>query len=391
MSLDLPQVLPQVEALGREAAQQAAARPARLRAAQAAWRSAAQQGREALRLRVARAPAGWRGAAPLDEPIDSVHDAPPHPPRLRVLGADGSQVYPDRHALAHYYLINIGLIDFDHGSGEAPHTRTQPILGYTADDLYDRFGGAVDPALINARRDLEELRALAGRAAEGPGPVVALIDNTLLLWAAQPERERNRPEIVALLQGYLEAMGRAQAAGAALAGFVDRPGSTHLLALLQLAAAGEQAGPAPADPDLYRGLTDRELLAGRLGPGQRSAVFELCGPLAQVYAEHHHALRFFYLHTGYEDLIARVELPAWVADDPQRLSWLHAGLIEQCRLTGVPYVLVRAHELALVARADRQALEGQIGAALRGHGLSPRISQKALTKTWTAVRRRHRL
>lgn len=391
MSLNLPQVLPQVEALGREVAQQAAARPARLYAAQLAWQTAAAQGNEVLRARVARAPAGWRGASPADEPIDSVHAAPQHPPRLRVLGADGSQIYPDRHALAHYYLINIGLIDYDHGSGQAPQARTHPLLGFSESDLYDRFGGAIDPGLVNARRDLEELRALAGQAPQGKAPALALIDNTLLLWAAQPERERARPEIAALLQGYLEAMGRLQAAGAALAGFVDRPGSAHLLALLQLAAAAEGAPAPPAETNPYRGLTDRELLAGRLRPGERSACFELCSPLARVYADAGHALRFFYLHTGYQDLIARVELPAWAAHDPQRLAWVHAGLVEQCRLTGVPYVLVRAHELALVARADREALEGQIGAALRGHGLDPRISQKALTKAWTAVRRRHQL
>jgi hypothetical protein len=70
---------------------------------------------------------------------------------------------------------------------------------------------------------------------------------------------------------------------------------------------------------------------------------------------------------------------------------VHAGVLEQCRTTGIPYPLVRAHELAVVAQADRAALEQLLQAAMLRVGLQTRISQKAQTKRWTAQRRRHRL
>jgi hypothetical protein len=80
-----------------------------------------------------------------------------------------------------------------------------------------------------------------------------------------------------------------------------------------------------------------------------------------------------------------------VAEDDERLARVHAGIIEQSRVTGIPYVLVRAHELALVAQADRQRLEEILSGELLRRGRIPRISQKALTKRWTGAKRRHRL
>jgi hypothetical protein len=89
--------------------------------------------------------------------------------------------------------------------------------------------------------------------------------------------------------------------------------------------------------------------------------------------------------------VARVEIPRWVADDAARMAVVHAGIVEQCRLTGIPYPLVRAHELALVGQDDRRALDNLVQAALIRHGISGLASQKAQTKRWTGRRRRHRL
>ena len=58
------------------------------------------------------------------------------------------------------------------------------------------------------------------------------------------------------------------------------------------------------------------------------------------------ALHFFYLNVGAEndDYLARVEIPAWVAENPAQLDTLHAVLISQCRMLGprpYPYLLHR--------------------------------------------------
>src|SRR5512139_4065686 len=44
-----------------------------------------------------------RCAKPVDEPLDASFPKPPLPERLTVLAADGSQIYPDRHAPVDFY------------------------------------------------------------------------------------------------------------------------------------------------------------------------------------------------------------------------------------------------------------------------------------------------
>jgi hypothetical protein len=53
-----------------------------------------------LREKIKRAGVEWPGAIPTDEPVDAAFPLPPHPPRANILGADGSQIYPDRHGSA---------------------------------------------------------------------------------------------------------------------------------------------------------------------------------------------------------------------------------------------------------------------------------------------------
>jgi hypothetical protein len=134
------------------------------------------------------------------------------------------------------------------------------------------------------------------------------------------------------------------------------------------------------------------LFADRLKPGQRSARFVDSSPVNRDFKTAGHQVQFFYLNTGAPETVARVEIPEWVAEDPAKMDWVHAGIIEQCKTTGgFPYPLVRAHELAIVTAADRQAFESMLEGALIRRGLRPRRSQKAQTKRWTGPRRRHRV
>jgi hypothetical protein len=404
MSLDLRQVLPQVESLGQEAARRAAAASVRVpRLAQMLLEAARLEPGE-LERRLAAAPATAHPAGPTDESIDARILLPPHPSRLRLLAADGSQIYPDRHAAAFFYMVNVGSIDLLHGGGQPPQISTRSDLHFDDDDLRDTRGLPVDTHLINARRDAAELAELArlveapiptGGQSEAPapsaplgagsaeGPALALLDNGLLLWAASQEQKAARPDVQRVLDEYLAALDRLRDSGAALAGYISRPRGANVLDLVE-AAAGE-AGGAPS------GLTDRLLFGRHLEPHMRSARFRHPARINDEFAARGHEVQFFYLHTGAQDGIARVEVPQWVAADERRMAWVHAGIVEQCRLTGVPYPLIRAHELALVGQNDRRALDDLVQAALLRHGISGLASQKAQTKRWTGRRRRHQL
>ena len=70
--------------------------------------------------------------------------------------------------------------------------------------------------------------------------------------------------------------------------------------------------------------------------------------------------------------MARVEIPAWVAQNTEMLDNLHAALVNQCRILGsrsYPYLLHRAHEAALVTLEEQEQVTRMILMELRRRGI----------------------
>jgi len=77
----------------------------------------------------------------------------------------------------------------------------------------------------------------------------------------------------------------------------------------------------------------------------------------------------------------RVEAPGWVAKNPVSLNTLHATLLQQTSITGgYPYVLARAHELAIISGPERDALDTMLAISLRKHGVGASVSLKQANK-----------
>ena len=394
MSLDLASLLPQLEAMGQTTARRAQEHAELMPRVKRALKQAAQQPPEELRERVRRAGDRWSGAEPTREPVDASIAAPPLPERLTVLGADGSQVEPDRHAPALFYLINIGSIALTIGSTEPPSAHSHPTLHFEDEDLHPQDAGLIPSEFVKARRDIAELGELARLAQLNAGEeTLALLDNGLLLWLALQARELSSREVERALDEYYSQLSALHSAQAAVAGFVDRPQNGNVLALLHLASLPVEAineDTVRANP--FRRLSDRELFADLLPAGYRSALFVHVSPVNQAFSDAGHPMHFFYLNTGPQAQIARVEIPGWVAEDARLLARVHAGILQQCQTTGgFPYALVRAHELAVVGPKERQALEETLSDALLRAGIFSRRSLKSQTKRWTTHPRRHRL
>ena len=383
MALELNRVLPDVDLMSVNAAERLAELSGKLPSARARL-NAIGVADAALRARVATAVRmRWAGAIPTDEPVDGSYPCPPAPARFNALAADGSQIYPDRHGIALYYLINTGSIAFRHGSGQAPDCRTEPRLCFEDADLYEEDGGQIPSFKIDAERDLAELGELARLAADQVGaPTAALVDNGLLLYITL--QSPNQRYADAILQSYLEHLDALRETGANPAGVVDRPRAASVVRLLRLAELGvaELTEQALRDLGPYRHMTDGLLFAD-LEPGHRSALFENASPANQdVYKPRGHSIYFFYVRSG--ETMLRVEVPTWVAQDPERLNFVHAAIVTQGELTGgFPYVLMRAHEIAVVTHAERRLLDDALHTALIRRGLAPSISQKQQGKAWT--------
>jgi hypothetical protein len=132
-------------------------------------------------------------------------------------------------------------------------------------------------------------------------------------------------------------------------------------------------------------LSDAFLFRDRIPPQARSAIFAIHSQSAQSYPGET-ALHFFYLNTGFpgKPSLARVEIPAWVAGDKERVGLLQAVLLEQCSLLGgmpYPYALHRSHEIALVTMLDKDQIEQMISREMIAQGMNPPApSNKQFTK-----------
>jgi hypothetical protein len=127
------------------------------------------------------------------------------------------------------------------------------------------------------------------------------------------------------------------------------------------------------DEHPLRGVLDRRLFWSLLGPGERSAIFAIRSGSSRSF-QGRLALHFFYLNVGRagKTYLARVEIPAWVAQSPALVDLLHACLLGQARHLGnapYPYVLHRAHEIAVVSKDEHSQLESMIAAELRRQGM----------------------
>jgi hypothetical protein len=340
-----------------------------------------------------------RAAVPTSERLDSVHPLPPAPEKRTVIGADGSQIQPDRHGQAYYFVINVGSLVYRHGSGEAPEPASAPLLAFTEGDLYED-GFPVEGNALDLRRDLAEVTQLAdlchleserARDAAGRQHVIALVDGTLVLWVLE---DRFQPRQRAKVAAYLDQLDRIRNAGAAVAAFTSRPLRSEVNHLLHLADSGGDPKRAAQEPNPLERLPDR-ILFGALPPGARSALFVSHSPINQAeYARRGHTVHFCYVNVakeGCEPVVARVELPAWVAEDADLLRLTHASVVAQARITGdYPYVLARADELAFISGPERQALDDMVATALLSARILPASSPKATYKEFTrqAWRRR---
>jgi hypothetical protein len=406
VGLELNKITVPVEAMGRTLAQSQAQNELRMVQASAALERHAQVTSE-LRSKIRLAcevDASWRGAVPLGDRLDERRPASPEAPSATLVAVDGSQIYPDRHGIAPYYLLNIGSITLSQGSGNAPLTDSQPSLFFAQDELYDEKGRLRNVEHINRQRDRCEIETLAGivegeREALGgefSRPILALVDGPLLFWApSQVGDHEGQDETRHQLEHFTRQLSRLRSSRAVPIGYVDRPSSANVLRTLELAdLAPEQVSRESVRTRRYELLVDRMLFAS-LKPGERSALFASTAVLNDDYARAGHRIVFFYANMAWQEgsenaIIARVELPEWVAQDQQSLDQIMGALHADCKLTGVPYVLVRAHELAVVTSVERAEFERLLGQQMIRNGLSPQLSAKATGKQMVAGRWRRR-
>ena len=364
--------------------------------------------------------------------------APDRPAEITVVATDGSQIYPDRHVEPAYFLLNVGRVAFHYGTTETPVLDAVPNLRFP-DDLeahFDEVLATMTTEVVSALRDEQELAELLHLAQEQQRDgrdLVALADGTLIRWMLRGMQNREvEQELIArytqMLSGFMES-------ALPVASYVSMPGNTEVVNLLRFhldeldedvdrwrserraerpssqsnadpapdrSAAGEHAGgdgmQVREDAAAYNadasggdevdepplsGLLDRHLFSGMLAPGERSAVFGSTSHIQREYPEGNE-ICYFYVQVPVTDAvqeIARVEIPAWVADDRRHVDLIHSVLLAECEKgSGYPLVLSEAHERAVIRAHERDAFQRLLDQTLRRAGVPTSGSRKRQSK-----------
>ncbi len=372
MSLDLTKIARQVEKMVASLRGSGRQRQQRLQKALGVLASETTN-LDKLRKKIASSKTSWLVAEPVDEP-DRHYASPPTPEDFTIIATDGSNIDVDRHQLTKCYLINIGGVTLSYGANPGADLDSFPCLYSDDEDLVILPPGAngrgqpVEGALLGIKRGVEECRHLAKMAAELPagGPVLALLDGSLILWGLV---SKDYPEFVtqALLDNgflrYLDQMRKLNNSQRrfSIASYISFPRSTDVVNALRVAICPHEVPDCDRycdkipwgkrECDSVAGVTDRELFFDLLSEGERSALFISQSSIVRKrYGPHR--VYFFYLKAG--DEVARIEIPEWVAMDESRLSLVHALVLDQCRRGhGYPVALAEAHEQAVITGADR--------------------------------------
>lgn len=311
--------------------------------------------------------ASLRCAAPFRECLNQTLPEPDAATPYTLLAADGSQINPDRHAIVDFGAINVGAIRMR--PGQAPEELVQSKLLFGS-DLFTDSGAPLTDEIVALKRDLAERKVLADLARAEVISTVALTDGPLELF----HEPKGMPEFMDELHKYQEVLQDLADMQVSAAGYVDKPRGDLLIRLLELILL-EKRGQfnKVGEEHPLRGVYDYHLFLSLLKPGERSAVFAIQSSSESFTGRL--ALHFFYINVGREGHphIARVEIPRWVAESANLLDLLHTCLVTQAHILGAspyPYVLHRAHEIAVVSYDERNQLEDMIVAELYRQGIS---------------------
>ncbi|AFY49894.1 NurA domain-containing protein [Nostoc sp. PCC 7524] len=422
--LDLTKLARQMQGLSQHLSQEAAASRQRLELAQQHLQKAYECQHEMIERQEK-----WRdrilfaNATPI-EPLNTCIDIPIPPKVHTVIATDGSQIAPSHHEIAYCYLLNIGRVVLHYGQNRYPIMDSLPEVFYRPEDLYmSRQWGIKTEEWMSYCRTASEATVLAelgrglgtgdwGLGTGGQGrqgnnsspspltppspptsptfpspetiPTLAMVDGSLIYWFLEQLPIDARDLI---LPPILEAWNQLRAAQIPLMGYLSASRNVEGVNFLRLLAC-----PHPA-PDcvsycpnqlekvpckVFEPLRDTALWTTQLKPGQRGPLWRSNNRILELYEDQ--TIYFCYVHVGTE--IARIEVPAWVADNTAMFDQALGLMLAQVQKGyGYPVAIAEAHNQAVVRGGDRTRffalLEKQmIKAGLKNVGTSYKEARK---------------
>ena len=295
------------------------------------WNSAASRLKE--RIFVLRSNHHWSGATPTSEVVTAAFSSSAE--ALRILGVDGSQIYPDHKSPVPWGYIQA--VAYEIGFGEK--YRQAEFL--TPSSLI--FDGRIVPdEVVDMRRSIIEIQ-LASEVSRQERDALILMDGGLLPFA---EKYGGEKMVQRLIDEYSAALSRSHL----IASYVSSPRSNLLNTLACLALevlVDNHVQTTVTSLEYANTVTDRQFMLYALNVGERSAIFQHVSPRNDTFIQVGAGIYFFFLRINHKEIV-RVEIPEWIATDPQKVDAVHTSILKDCKATGYSYTLSQAHNHVVI-------------------------------------------
>lgn len=288
----------------------------------------------------------WQGNINDIIPVQSYSDP------YQLLAVDGSQIYPDKHQGTSCFLINVGTVELQYGTGLKGATLNATPHVFSEQFVLDDGTVASNIDVVNCKREELELEYgynhFIRMEKEGLNdPLVFLFDGSLIFWHLESKEQNLKHHF---LKKYCDTLKQFKEHEALLAGYISLPKSKELVNVVRMFLLQFSMTKNPLE--LLPMLVDTAIVQFFLPPGARTTIFKNRSTISDYYPE---GVRpyFYYIHVGNE--IARVEIPAYIAENKEAVDRLSSIILDQSHKgDGYPVGIAEAHEQAVVKGPDRE-------------------------------------
>jgi hypothetical protein len=314
------------------------------------------------------------------EPFDAMHSISTHAGAYTVIAVDGSQIYPDRHYGASYYLLNLGGAVLRYNTNSSAHFYSEPLVCVPS-ETDDEDACSID--MINCRRHELELRRSYELAVEykqrcaDNEQLVVLLDGSYIAWHLQAKDVQLQQKFLPYQLYVYELLYQERLP---VAGYISMPRSKEIVNLMEWYHEHYTEQTEPCDTTR---LLDTTIASFFLDAYTRTAFFANTAPISLHYPQH---LRPWFCYLDVNDEIVRLEIPYWLAQDTVLLERTIACIRDQSdKGKGFPVCLAEAHEQAVVKGPDRDFFYQSVEQNARMHGRVVTHSQKSMKKRGIAI------
>lgn len=264
-----------------------------------------------------------------------------------VVASDGSQIYPDRHAGTSCYLINTGVVTLCYNQQSSASFSNQPYFFTNTSKLEGNVADGVD-CLRHELELADGITAISKLYASGARDLVYLADGSLIAWHLEGVYDDLAAKSLA---NYLKQLQYFYQQKVPFLGYISLPNSKDLINLAKAKICNFDASFKVAD-DSLNSVVDADFLAQILQPWQMTIWFR--SQCSAVDGWPNELWPYFsYLHTG--DEVARLEVPAWVVQQPSLLEFVLQVVIDQVQKGhGYPIALAEAHQQAVIKSPEKE-------------------------------------